>query len=100
MLKRSGLVTSARAGREAIYHLVFPEVGALIDAASSLGDLILSGQTPLAESSPSATVTPINKHATATASGKAAITGRMGNPEMDMPGLVPSMPRPSKPGSQ
>lgn len=81
VLKKAGLVTSTRSGREVVYQLCQPEVGKVIDLAASIGER--------ANDPPS----------TASTEAKVAIAGSIGTNEEDN-GLTPTIPHPPAPNAQ
>lgn len=89
VLKRSGLVTSARAGREVVYTLNSPKVAEVIHLAQRVGALTSedgSGGLGEADASDSAQL------------GQTAVVDHPdtpNDPDTKMPGLVPDLPPPN-----
>lgn len=96
VLKRAGLVTSTRAGREVAYHLCVPETADIITlaervgaAASAAGVVELDSRRPDSDS--------VMDSEDYVAGGKVAIEGPMTDDSLETPGLIPDLPTPPSP---
>lgn len=116
VLKRAGLVTATRSGREVIYHLAVPETSAVIDLAESVGRKAagVSGSTAREARDADDNVHDLHPgqqgkqdqpeqdrdqdtDAEYTSGGKAAIVGHDPGTTFGEPGLTPSLPNPPVP---
>lgn len=106
VLKRVGLVTSTRAGREVAYHLAVREAADIIDLANRVGVSAQAGtvdELDARRSSPSHQVDNSDSEQVSAVTdesatgGKAAIAGRASDESLDMPGLIPELPTPPIP---
>lgn len=106
VLKRVGLVTSTRAGREVAYHLEVREVADIIGLANRVGITAEAGAVDELDArrhSPSlddhnAETEQVSAVTDESATGgKAAIAGRASDESLDMPGLIPELPTPPIP---
>lgn len=105
VLKRTGLVTSTRSGREVVYRLNVPETADIIELAEEIGrraqehdsvDELADRRGRSQQDSPQ--VSSITDESAT--GGKAAVAGRVSDTSLDMPGLVPDTPTPPTPRLQ
>lgn len=108
VLKRSGLVTATRSGREVIYHLAVPETAAVIELAESVGrkasELSRAARQAADDNVRELHASRSNQpededhqDAEPTSGGKAAIVGQDPGTKFSEPGLTPSLPSPPVP---
>lgn len=97
VLKRSGLVSSTRLGREVVYHLNIAKTSHLIEMAAEIGAEAAQYHDELAPRRRQPKKVAAVGDASATG-GKAAVAGQAGDKSLDMPGLVPDTPTPPTPG--
>lgn len=118
VLKRAGLVSSTRSGREVVYRLKISETADLIDLADYVGrrandvkDAVVNTddraaddrKDELAKRRKNADLNPDEVFAVSNESapgGKTAVAGRMSDTSLDMPGVVPDTPDPPTPRLQ
>lgn len=106
VLKRVGLVSSTRAGREVAYHLAVREAADIIELANRVGVTAAAGTVDELDarrhsSSGGVDHTDSDQVSAVTdesaTGGKAAIAGRATDESLDMPGLIPELPTPPIP---
>lgn len=101
VLKRSGLVTATRSGREVIYHLAVPEAADIITLADEVGRKASGTHTAETSAPPTAQVHELHPDHDSTpdsvTGGKAAIAGQYSDETLGDTGLTPELPHPPVP---